>query len=74
MFNIPEKYKVNKKIDVKTFLVWGRQDKDAPIKMAKKFKKNIRNSRLFILSPAGHYSFLDKTEEFVYILYDNIFI
>ena len=63
-----------KKITARTVLVWGSLDKDTPIKMARKFKRSITNSVLYVLDGAGHYSFLDKTEDFVYILYDNIFI
>ncbi len=61
-----------KNIQSPTFLIWGGKDKDTPLKMAKKFHKAINGSKLFVIDDAGHYCFLDKTEEFVYILYDNI--
>ena len=63
-----------KEIKVSTFIIWGDKDRATPIKMARMFNKAIKGSKLFIIREAGHYSFLDKTEEFVYILYDNIFI
>ena len=63
-----------KMIKAPTFIVWGAADKDTPIQMAKKFHKAIVGAKLFIIQGAGHYCFLDKTEDFVYILYDNIFI
>ena len=63
-----------KKIDVETILIWGKDDKDTPLKMAHKFHKLISNSKLIVLEDAGHYCFLDKMQDFVYILYDYILI
>ena len=63
-----------RQINIETILIWGKNDKDTPINMAKKFNRLIDKSRLYVLENAGHYCFLDKTEDFVYILYDNIFI
>ena len=63
-----------KRVEAETILIWGKDDNATPIKMAKKFNRAIAGSKLFIIEEAGHYCFLDKTEDFVYILYDNIFI
>lgn len=57
-----------KQIESQTILVWGEKDKDTKIYMAKKFNKLISNSKLFILKDAGHYSFLEKRDEFLIIL------
>lgn len=49
-----------KKIDVPALILWGRNDKDTPMYMAKKFEKNIKDSGLVVLENAGHFSFADK--------------
>ncbi len=46
-------------ITAKTMIIWGENDTETPIYMAKKLNKKIRNSRLEILNDAGHFSFLD---------------
>ena len=51
----------------KTILIWGKQDKDTPIYMAKKLNKYIKNSKLVLLN-AGHYSYLQKQFEFANLL------
>lgn len=56
------------KINVPTLLIWGENDKDTPIRDAKIFEKNIKDSGLVILKNAGHYSYLDKLGEFIIIL------
>lgn len=63
-----------KKIKAETIIIWGKNDKDTPLKMGVKFNKVISASQLYVIENAGHYCFLDKIEDFVYILYDNIFI
>ena len=55
-------------IKSKTLIVWGRNDKDTKVFMAKKLKRLIKNSRLEIINTAGHYSFLDQPQEFLIIL------
>lgn len=55
-------------ISVKTLIIWGEEDKETKMYMARKLKRLIRNSRLEILKGAGHFSFLDEPEEFVIIL------
>lgn len=54
-----------KKITCKTLIVFGKQDKETPIYMAKKLHKYIKNSQLLLLENAGHFSYLDKFSEFV---------
>ncbi len=63
-----------KDITAKTYLVWGENDKDTPMKVANKLKAKIQNSELIVLKDAGHYSFVDKLQDFVYILYENIIL
>ena len=56
-----------KKISCKTLIVFGKKDKETPVYMAKKLNKLIKNSELVLLENAGHYSYLDKFNEFVLI-------
>jgi pimeloyl-ACP methyl ester carboxylesterase len=56
------------KIKSPTLLIWGKNDKDTPLYMAKKMKKKIPDSGLIIFENAGHYSYLDEQESFVRIL------
>ncbi len=53
-----------KKINIPTMIIWGDKDKDTPINYAHKMKNIIKNSKLKIIKGAGHFSFLDKKEEF----------
>jgi len=50
------------KIEQPSLVVWGANDMDTPVKDAYEFKR-IRDSRVHILSDAGHYVFLDRSEE-----------
>lgn len=55
-------------INAKTLIVWGRDDTETKMYMAKKLNKLIRNSKLEIIDKAGHFSFLDEPDEFVILL------
>ena len=57
-----------KNIKVPSLLIWGENDLDTPIRDAKIFEKNIKDSGLVILKDAGHYSFIDKYNEFMIIV------
>ena len=57
-----------KNINVPALLIWGENDLDTPIRDAKIFEKNIKDSGLVILKDAGHYSFIDKYNEFMIIV------
>lgn len=46
------------KIQSRTLIVWGQNDKDTPLYMAKRFKRKIKNSSLVVLN-GGHFVFLD---------------
>lgn len=54
-----------KNIKCPVFLFWGKDDKDTPLYMAKKMKKRIRNSKLFVVKNAGHFSYLDNPALFL---------
>lgn len=55
-------------IKAPTLLVWGAEDKDTPVNDAYVMVKAIPNSELRIIKDAGHFSFIDKPEEFVTVL------
>lgn len=48
------------KIENKTLVIFGRQDKETPPYMAKRLYKGIKNSELQIIDGAGHFCFIDK--------------
>lgn len=48
-----------KKITIKTLLVWGKNDKETPLYMAKRLNKIIKKSQLKIIDSAGHFPFLE---------------
>ena len=56
------------KIQTKTIIVWGGKDKETKIYMAKRLKRLIKKSELYVFKNAGHFSFLDCPEEFLIIL------
>lgn len=49
-------------ISVPTLILWGKNDRDTPLYMAKKLHKFIENSALYVLN-GGHYSYLDCYNE-----------
>ncbi|MFA6551596.1 MAG: alpha/beta hydrolase, partial [Patescibacteria group bacterium] len=53
------------KIKVPVLLVWGENDKDTPIEHARVMEREIPNAKLIIFEGAGHFSFLDKEDEFI---------
>ena len=53
-----------KNVSKPTLLLWGRKDKETPSYMARKLRRNIKNSRLVYLN-GGHFSFLDDKDNFI---------
>ncbi len=51
-----------------TLIVFGENDKETPLYMAKKLHKNIKHSQLVVLENAGHFSFIDRRLEFLMTL------
>lgn len=47
-----------------TLLVFGEKDRETPLYMANKFKKEIKDSKLIIIKNAGHFCFLEKPHTF----------
>jgi len=52
------------KIEIPTLIIWGEDDKDVPVSHAYKYRSEIKNSKLYILPAAGHFSFLDRPNDF----------
>jgi pimeloyl-ACP methyl ester carboxylesterase len=52
-------------IERPTLIMWGENDLDTPLYMAKIMEKKIKDSGLVILKNAGHYSYLDATQQFL---------
>jgi pimeloyl-ACP methyl ester carboxylesterase len=47
-----------------TLVVWGEQDRDTPLWMGRQMAEQIPNVELVVLSPAGHWSYLDQPQAF----------
>jgi len=59
-----------KEIEQPTLLVWGENDQDTPLYMAKIMEKNIKDSGIVILENAGHFSYLDNPQKYLLVV-DN---
>ena len=57
----------SKKIVIPTLLIWGKDDKDTPLYMAKKLNKNIKDSAIITLN-GGHFAYLNNTNKFSVII------
>lgn len=57
-----------KDIKADTAIFWGEKDKDTPLYMAKKLNKKIASSHLFLLTNAGHFSYLDNSGYFLRVI------
>lgn len=62
-----------KMIESNTTLIWGNDDKEVNLKIAKKMNKLLSNSELFIIDNGGHFPFIARTSHFLitlkYVLY-----
>lgn len=56
--------KVLKNIKCPTLIVFGENDNETPMYMAKRFHKLIKNSTLLIFKNCSHFCFLEQTEKF----------
>ena len=57
------------KIDVPTLLIFGEEDKPTNVENAERMAEQIQDSTLKTIANAGHYSNLEKPEEFNNHLY-----
>jgi len=56
------------KIQVPTLLIWGENDSATPVADGKLMEKLLPDAGLVILKNAGHFSYLDKLNEFLLIV------
>ncbi len=56
------------KITRPVLLMWGENDTDTPLYMAKIMEKKINDSGLVVLKGAGHFSYLDATAQYLKIV------
>ncbi len=56
------------KITLPTLIIWGNNDKETPIYMARKLNKGIVGSGLVVLKGAGHHSYLDRPFDVLLII------
>ena len=48
-----------------TLLIWGRDDRVAPVSAAEVYRKSMKNSRTLVLDGCGHRPEVEKSEQFV---------
>ncbi len=60
------------KIETETVLIWGEDDRLTTLDQARLIHNLIKNSKLFIIKNAGHFSFLDKPDEFNKIFFKEV--
>ena len=53
-----------KEIKNPTLLMWGENDIDTPLYMAKKMEREIKDSGLVVLKGAAHFSYIDSPNEY----------
>ena len=56
------------KITNKTMLIFGSNDTQTPLYLARRFNKKMVNSSLYIIKGAGHFCFVEKPYEFNIIM------
>jgi pimeloyl-ACP methyl ester carboxylesterase len=61
------------KITAPTLVVWGEEDKDVPLSLARIMEKEIKDAGLIVFKGAGHFSYLDRFSDFCVIV-SNFFM
>ena len=59
---------IMKNIKVPTLLLWGENDEDTPINDGKIMEQNIKDSALITIQDAGHFSYLDSSNQCMEII------
>ena len=52
------------RISQPTLIIWGENDSETPVLDAKIIESKVEHGKLIVLKDAGHFSFLDKPDEF----------
>ena len=55
-------------LNCECLIIWGKNDKETKLYMARRLHSLIKKSKLVIFNNAGHFSFLDQKEEFLILL------
>lgn len=58
-----------KKINLPTLLIFGENDLDTPLYMAKRMKRLIKNSKLVIIKNASHFCFVEQFD----LVFDSVY-
>lgn len=56
-----------KSITCPTLIIFGKDDKETPLYMAKKINKKIKDSALVVFENCGHFAYLEDYYRFVTI-------
>ena len=59
-------------IKIPTLVIWGEKDTVTPLQEGELIAKSIPNAKLSIIKNAGHFRFLENTEEFTKLIKDFI--
>jgi pimeloyl-ACP methyl ester carboxylesterase len=51
------------KITLPVLIIWGSEDRETPLYMAKKLEARLPNAKLAVLEGAGHFCYLDRYAE-----------
>jgi len=54
-----------REIKSKTLLIWGKKDRDVPLKVGIKFNELIKNSKLIVYENAAHFPYLENFDTFL---------
>ena len=57
-------------IDNKALIIWGKLDKDTKLCDGKLINRLIKNSKLYILEEAGHFSYLEYPDYVYKLIYE----
>ena len=56
-----------KEINNSTLIIWGENDQETPMYMAKIMEEEIKDSGLVVLENAGHFSYLDNSTKYLIV-------
>jgi len=56
------------RVKAPTLLIWGADDEDTPVWMAREMERSIPDAGLVVFEGAGHYSYLDQQARFARIV------
>ncbi len=57
-----------KYITFKVLLVWGSRDRSTPLYMARRYRRLLQISELYVFKGVGHYSYLERSKETLRLL------